>query len=136
MPLKTITHHRKNYIYHHVHINIAHSPLISQKHSPHLPSIYARFLLILSSQRFSIPTSPLDSLLSHACHIPHTSCQLSLTILIIQQAVQIIRLPILHPSTTYCHLFCLEFRHSYDPTIFKHPQSTNSRKHSPLSIHI
>ena len=33
----------------HVHINIAHFPLISQKHSPHLPSMYLKFLLMLSS---------------------------------------------------------------------------------------
>jgi hypothetical protein len=54
----------------------------------------------------------------------------------IWQAIQIIRLPIMHPSTTYYHLFCLQFRHSYEPSVFKHPMSTNSRKYSPVSIHI
>ena len=89
---RNASHFMELMVYQHVHINRAPFPLISQKQSPHLPFTYLRFLLILSPHihtgqmasfhQIAIPTSPLDSLLSHTCHIPHTSCHLSLINLI------------------------------------------------------
>ena len=70
-------------VYSHVHINIVHFPLISQKHSPHLPSMYLKFLLMLSShlhigqmasfhQVFHSNLSSRFSSLPHMLYSPHT----------------------------------------------------------------